>query len=262
MVDIFGILARTFLALAPAPAPAHIVTSIPLVATPTPIAQAGKLTADDAVTKVQAFYANINQVSAKFRQHVANATFGSDSTSDGAVYIQKPGKMRWEYVVTRKGAPVVTKLFVSNGTWLYVVEKDNLQVSKKDLSHEAMPVAISFLYGKGDLKSTFNAELDPSSSYGGKDKVVLKLTPKQPTAQYKTLVLVVNASDYHVTQSIITDSNNNTNRFEFFEPNFKAAIPAAKFEFDPKKDTPNYRLIDLDQQQQAGGPAPEAPAKK
>lgn len=275
MIDLFGLVTRALLALAtpaahapahtPAPAPAHVVTSIPLVGTPGPVAGAGQVTADQALDKIQAFYASISSVSAKFRQHVANPQFGTDKTSNGAVLIAKPGKMRWDYYETRKekGKDVTanTKTFVSNGSYLYVVEYDNKQVSKKNLQNEAMPVAISFLYGKGDLKATFTAALNPTSSYAGKDRLVITLTPKEKSTQYKTLELVVSTTDYHVLQSILTDGNNNTNRFEFFEPNFKAAIPDTRFTFDPKKDTPNYRLIDLDQQQQAGGPPVLAPTK-
>ena len=52
--------------------------------------------ANDVVDQVQKFYANIKQVTAQFRQSVTYDTFGSTKTSDGQVYIQKPGKMRWD----------------------------------------------------------------------------------------------------------------------------------------------------------------------
>ncbi len=65
--------------------------------------------------------------------------------------IAKPGKMRWDYREKRKDAVVVKKSFISNGQTLYDVEHDNKQVIKKNLSQDLMPVAVSFLYGKGDL---------------------------------------------------------------------------------------------------------------
>src|SRR3954447_25617786 len=103
----------------------------------------------------------------------------------------KPGKMRWDYVEKRKSDVVVKKSFISNGAYLYVIEHDNKQVVKKNLQQDIMPVAVSFLYGKGDLKAEFNAELDHTGKYGEKTDLVLKLTPKQPSAQYKNLYLVV-----------------------------------------------------------------------
>src|SRR5262249_5591651 len=208
MIDLPGIVLRTVFALWPAPITPDIVT-IPMMYAP-PVT-----TASEAVVKVQEFYAKIKQVTAMFRQSVTNNTFGSTKTSDGTVWILKPGKMRWDYVEKKnasdkaKEVVEVKKSFLSNGTTLYVVEHDNKQVIKKSLEKDLMPVAVSFLYGKGDLKNEFNAELDKTGKYGEKDDLVLKLAPKRPSAQYKNLYLVVSPKDFHVSQSVIVDSSNN-----------------------------------------------------
>ena len=83
---------------------------------------------------------------------------------------------------------------------------------------------------------------------GDKDDIVLKLTPKQPSAQYKTLFLVVNPGDDHVKQSIIIDASNNQNQFMFFNQDFAASLKDSTFVFDPKS-VPGYRIIDANQQQ-------------
>ena len=255
-MSLFGIITRTVLGLAPAPAPAqhHFVPTAPLVAAPT--AQAQPASAADVVEHVQQFYAGIKQVTALFRQSVLNDTFGSTKTSDGTVWIMKPGKMRWDYVEKKKNNTAeVKKSFISNGTYLYVVEHDNKQVVKKNLERDLMPVAVSFLYGKGDLKAEFDAELDKSGKYGEKDDIVLKLTPKQPSAQYKNLYLVVSPKDFHVSQSVIVDSSNNVNHFRFFAPDFTKAIKDSYFEFD-ERSVKNYRVVDADQPQGSAAPPP------
>src|SRR5688572_21978550 len=106
-MDLLGILTRTVLGLTtPAqPAPAHVV-ALPLVSIPT-TATTSPLSAVDAVDKVQKFYATIKQVSAQFRQSVTYDTFGSTKHSDGTVFIQKPGKMRWDYLEKKKDGKVV-----------------------------------------------------------------------------------------------------------------------------------------------------------
>ena len=269
-MNLIGILARTFLGLAPAPAPSparHVMTSVPLLMAP----GATALPADGVVDQVQKFYASINQVTAQFRQNVTYETFGSTKQSDGKLWIQKPGKMRWDYyekkkdkVDPKKETVEVKKSFISNGSYLYMVEHDNKQVTKKNLQNDLMPVAVSFLYGKGDLKAEFSAEIDKTGKYGTKDDVVLRLTPKKPSAQYKNLFLVVSTTDYHVTQSVIIDSSNNINHFRFYAPDFKAPIKASSFEFD-ERSVKNYRVVDADQIQQDGagsGSAATAPAPK
>src|SRR5262245_40059206 len=78
--------------------------------------------ADDVIDKVQDFYKKVEHVTAKFRQQVTNVTFGDTKTSDGMVYIAKPGKMRWDYYSkAKKGKVSIKKSFISNGTELWVV---------------------------------------------------------------------------------------------------------------------------------------------
>jgi outer membrane lipoprotein carrier protein len=259
-MSLFGIITRTVLGLAPAPAPAGqaFVSTVPLVAAPTaPAAANAAPTAASVVDHVQQFYAGIKQVTASFRQAVTNDTFGSTKTSDGTVWIMKPGKMRWDYLEKKKTGVEVKKSFISNGTYLYVVEHDNKQVVKKNLDRDLMPVAISFLYGKGDLKAEFNPELDKTGKYGEKGDLVLRLTPKQPSAQYKNLYLVVSPTDFHVSQSVIIDSSNNVNHFRFFAPDFEKPIKDAYFEFD-ERSVKNYRVIDADAPKE--GTSGDAPA--
>lgn len=207
-------------------------------------------TADEVVAGVQAFYAGITQVTAKFRQTVTNVTFGDKKQTDGVLYIKKPGKMRWDYKTKKNKKSTTNKSFISNGTYLWVVEHDNKQVVEKNLENNMLPVAVTFLYGKGDLKADFKAELDTSKKYGGKNDLVLKLTPKAASAQYKTLYLVVASDNYRAKESIIIDGAGNTNHFRFYEPNFDKAIKDSSFDFDPKaKALKNYRIINADEEE-------------
>ena len=262
LIDIIGFL---FTAQLGSAAPAKVAPPVP-----PPTTAPAKLSAIDVVDHVQKFYAGIDHVTAQFQQTVHISTFGSDKTSGGQVWIEKPGKMRWDYL-EKKGTTVsVKKSFISNGTKLWVVEHDNKQVMKKNLAADLMPVAVTFLYGKGDLKGEFNAELDSKSSYGGKGDYVLKLTPKKPSAQYKTLYLVADPSQFRVKESVIIDSSNNINHFQFYAPDFLKVIDSQKtFEFDDKS-VPTYRIIDGDAPQRpadgaaaqpAPAPAPVAPKK-
>ena len=119
-----------------------------------------------------------------------------------------------------------------------------------------MPVAVSFLYGKGDLKAEFNPEIDTTGKYGEKGDIVLRLTPKQPSARYKSLYLVVSPKDFHVSQSVIVDSSSNVNHFRFFAPDFEKPIKETLFEFD-ERSVKSYCVIDADASRDglAGGAA-------
>ncbi len=261
MTDLTALIAKIIFATAttsgapaaPAKAPAPVVAQAP-------VAPARALTAVEVVDNVQKFYGGIAQVTARFQQTVANSTFGTSKASSGKLFLSKPGKMRWDYQsASKKKGAALEKSFISDGKMLYVVEYDNLQIVKKNLEKDLMPVAVTFLYGKGDLKAEFTPALDPSGAYGEKGDLVLKLTPKAPSAQYKALILVVKPDNFRVQQSIVIDSSDNKNHFRFFEPDFKTAIATTRYDFNPKNKTyKNYRVIDAD----AAQAKPAAPATK
>jgi outer membrane lipoprotein carrier protein len=269
MIDIIGILTRSWLGVT-APASTAQIHTAPLVAAPAAGSAAGSaaapapapatpVSAPLIVDNVQKFYSGIKQVTATFRQSVTNNTFGSTKTSDGTVWLMKPGKMRWDYVEKKKDNKVqVKKSFISNGQYLYVVEHDNKQVVKKNLANDLMPVAVTFLYGKGDLKAEFNAALDTTGKYGGKGDLVLKMTPKKPSAQYKALYLVVASDNFRVKQSVIVDSSDNINQFQFFAPDFEKPIKDSYFEFN-EGSVKNYRIIDADAQGSGASTPPALP---
>ncbi len=220
--------------VAPAPTPpaAPVPTPTPARApAPAPAATPGQPAAADVVAGVQKFYNTANKFEARFRQKYTNSVIGKTSTSDGKVYIEKPGKMRWDY-----SAPDV-KYYISDGTTLWVYEKVNKQAFKQSLQNQLLPVAITFLYGQGDLAKDFTPSLDPGK-FGGKGDLVVKLVPRQPTAQYKALWLVVDPADYHVKESIIQEVSDNLNSFTFADIKLNAAAKYSSdkyFKFVPPK---------------------------
>lgn len=154
----------------PAVKPAPVVATAPVkgtTPTPTPpkTTDPGKpvVDADYVVGKLQAYYQRIKHYKATFRQTVTNATFGTRAKSDGRVFIKKPGKMRWDYQSPTRNS------YISDGARLWSVDFPKKQVLKKDLRKYVMSVAVTFLYGKGDLRRDFRAELLKNSTIGKED---------------------------------------------------------------------------------------------
>jgi len=221
--------------------PAPLAPSSPSVqsGTPAPVRVATRLSPQDVVTRVQDFYTGTRQLTALFRQTYTNVTFGKESVSDGKVWIKKPGKMRWDY----KGKKIkVKKSFISDGTTLWAVEHDNKQVFIQDLKDNMLPVAVTFLYGQGDLSRDFSPALDASGTYGTRGDYVLELTPRTPSAQYKKLYLVVDPGNFRVKQSIVIEASDNVNHFRFYSPNTRRQVQDTWFSFNVKKFT-SYRVI-------------------
>lgn len=188
----------------------------------------------DIVKGVQATYQNTKKLQANFRQRYTNVTFGKTSTSDGELYVETPGKMRWDYK-----KPDVT-LYISDGVTLWVYEPRNRQAFKQTLEGTLLPVAVTFLMGQGNLLNDFTPSVGPAS-YGGRGDLVVTLTPKQPTAQYKQLHLVVDPTFFLVKESIIIEASGNENRFTFTDVAQNAAAKKVStpklFKFVPPKGT-------------------------
>lgn len=223
--------ARPTLPAAPVTAPvAALVAPAPVFLQP---AVASPGSADEVVAAVQDFYKKTPHLTAKFRQTTMNATFGIPKTNDGKVYLKKPGKMRWDYYSKRqKGQPLRTQL--SDGKTAWNIDYKGKWYYRQDLSQSALPVAVTFLTGKGELSKEFNAELDTRGKYGKKGDIVLALTPKKPSAQFKTLYLVVDAQSKRVKQSIVINAAGDTNMFSFYEPNASKTVTDQLFVFNPK----------------------------
>lgn len=236
-------------------------TGIAATPDPTPVikqvrvAKADQLKAGEVVERIQKFYEKTDGLTAKFQQRYKNTTFGKTTKSSGKVYIKKPGKMRWDYAEKVRGKRKTVKSFVSDGEMLWAVEHDNKQAFKKDLEKDLLPVAVTFLYGEGDLSRDFDAAMETKKKFGKKGEYVLKLTPKKPSAQYKTLWLVVSPDNFRVRRSIVLEASGNTNAFTFYEPDLESAMKDAWFvvsEKDLKKK--KFRIVEPDEE--------EVPSKK
>jgi len=188
--------------------------------------------ADKIVKGVQEFYKTTDHLTAKFRQNVVNKTFGLPSMNDGKVYLKKPGKMRWDYF-SKRNKTEVTRSQMSDGKTIWAVDKNGKWYYRQSLDKSALPVAVTFLTGKGDLGKEFNARLLTGSKYGTASDKVLELTPKKPSAQFKTLVLVVDPSNFRVKKSIVTSATGDTNEFSFYEPDTAKAVDDKIFVFNP-----------------------------
>jgi outer membrane lipoprotein carrier protein len=228
----------------------------PAAVTPKPApAPAQAPTADHVVGKLQEFYSKNGKLTAVFRQEYKNETFGKTTKSDGKVYVKKPGKMRWDYAEKVKGKSRTVKSFISDGVVLWAVENDNKQAFKKDLEKDLLPVAVTFLYGKGDLRKDFDAKFADKKrarKLGQKPgELVLELTPRQPSAQYKTLWLVVSPDDYRVRRSIVLEASGNENAFTFYEPDVATEIDDKKmFTVDEKAlAKAQFRIIEPDEEE-------------
>ena len=195
-------------------------------------AQEAPLDAATVTDKVQAFYANIADYQSNFSQVYTDLAAGDETRTTGKVFFKKPGKMRWDYYESKQGVTAVKKVLVSDGKEFNIYEAEFSQYYRQCLAESQLPTAISFLMGKGDLKTEFDSRLLGAQDGGA---LKLELTPKKSSGQYKRIVFTVDRGSYAVTQTTVYDPYGNTNRISFLRPAINKSLPDAGFDFPPPK---------------------------
>ena len=140
----------------------------------------------EVIGKVQAFYQRTKDLKGNFKQVFTDTLYNRQRTSYGYLYVKKPGMMRWNYVKPEK------KSFIADGKELWVYEPEDKQAFRNPLSTDNLSTGLTFLLGKGDLGKEFEASY-AEEKLGSPDDLVIKLTPRKPTAQYRYILLVVRA---------------------------------------------------------------------
>lgn len=195
-----------------------------------------RLPLKEVVERVQRRYDSARDFRARFNQTLTNAAFGRKTSSTGEVLLKKPGRMRWNY---EKPEP---KMYLADGNTLWLYEPEDRQAFKQDLKSSQLPAALAFLSGQGKLTASFDiAPADARSPYGTPRDYVLALSPKEPQAQVKTIIFVVDPKTFDVRESVITDQQGNVNDLLFSDIRTNTAIPDSTFRWAPP---PGVRLID------------------
>lgn len=198
--------------------------------------RAAEPTAADVASSLQRKYNSVRDFSAEFTQERTGGPLNRRQTQSGKVLVKKPGKMRWDYF-SKRDKSKVTRSQMSDGKMIWAVDVNGKWYYKQDLAKSTLPVAVTFLTGKGDLTREFNAKLLTGSKHGSASDKVLELTPKKPSAQFKTLVLVIDPATFRVKKSIVTTATGDTNEFNFYEPDTTKMVADTWFVFNPKGPT-------------------------
>lgn len=186
----------------------------------------------DVLARLQSTYDATDDWKAAFKQDWENPVYGQTRTAYGYVYLRKPGRMRWNYVRPDK------KSIVSDGRTLWIYEEEDAQIFRQDLRDAELPAAVAFLGGGKKLGDEFDAAVDDGSPLGGPGRIVLRLTPRVPTAQYKHVLFVIDAGTFLVRESVVVDHQGAKNHITFTAIERNTRVPDDKFRFVPPAGVP------------------------
>jgi len=196
------------------------------------------LSAADILDRIEAIY-TATKFYATFIQASTIKAMDITDTASGKLYIQYPGKMRWEYEEPE------AQVIVSDGTQLWMYRPEDNQVMLGQAS-------TFFSEGKGAgflsdirlLRKDFDITLE-DIRFG--DYYNLKLVPREKNWDIAHVHLLVSKSTFHIAQVYTYNAYDDVTRIELVDLHFDQTFAEDFFTFEIPKGVDVLRLDDASQ---------------
>jgi outer membrane lipoprotein carrier protein len=188
-----------------------------------------------AIAALQQRYAAVNSIRADFTQTYRGP--GVDQTESGAVFMKKPGLMRWEYRDPEE------KLFIADGQDTYLYTPADRQVFVRRFTAEDLrSTPLQFLLGQGDIRRSFDVSWEPGRDTRPGDAIVLRLMPRSGEADYAYVLLECDGHNYDLRRILIRERTGNTSEFVFNKLQTNLKVDSKQFQFKVPKGVEVVRL--------------------
>lgn len=175
----------------------------------------------NVVDSLNQFFKDLKTLSADFEQVVENSQLNSTEKASGKLWIQRPGKFRWNY-----NAPYEQEI-VSDGAKLWIYDKDLEQVTVKAVSASMGNTPAVLLSGAKPLVETF--KIMPLDFGTRLDWV--ELQPKEEDASFTAIRLGFEGTV--LKTMLLKDNLGQTTRLVFSHLQRNPKIDVNKFVFTP-----------------------------
>ena len=185
---------------------------------------------EELAAALQKKYDGIRDFSADFTQlYEGGVLRRKGAVERGAVFVKKPGRMRWNYRSPEE------KVFVSDGRQMQLYVPADKQVVVSPLpSDDQATSAVLFLMGKGNLTRDFTVTYAPG---GTANTYVLRLQPKTRQAEYDWLQLTVDRQSLQIRELTAGDQQGGRSTFQFTNFKENTGISDKTFAFTPPAGT-------------------------
>jgi len=174
-----------------------------------------------ALARVEGYLAGLQSLRADFDQEIVGAEGSVRERAKGTLFLQKPGRFRWDY-----REPYAQQL-VSDGTRVWLYDEELEQVTVREAGESLSTTPAMLLSGRGDVASTFEVragEQDGSLQW-------VELTPRLEESDFRSVRLGFRGSELERME--LTDRLGQTARIRFSDIQRNPGLPVALFEFDP-----------------------------
>ena len=182
------------------------------------VALAQEADSSGLVARVEAHYATVNAMTARFTQTVASPLYG-DQVQTGTVQFARPGKMRWFFEKEQKH-------YVGDGATMWVYLEAEQQVFRyRGWDPSGSPE--SLLHSLDHLDELFTVGVEKTGPEGH----VLTMRPKNPVGLSQVQLWL--AADLGVERVVVTDTMETRTELVFTDLKQNPPIAADTFVFTP-----------------------------
>lgn len=176
--------------------------------------------AEEPADPLAFFLDKLDSFQADFRQTLANEQGKVLETSTGKVYMQNPGRYRWEY------EKPYSQLLITDSTTLWIYDKDLAQVTIKDVSKAIDTTPAAIISGKKNI--TENFVVVNMGVIDGFDWI--ELTPRDVDNQYRSVKIGFNKNT--LAMMILNDNLGQITRIDFLNPVRNKRVGGPLFTFE------------------------------
>jgi outer membrane lipoprotein carrier protein len=177
--------------------------------------------AADALAGLQAWLDGTRTLEARFEQSLVSGALGAGLTERGRVYVERPGRLRFDYV-----APEHKVAIVDGGrTWLYLAAERQLLLGRLESEADLLPVLLA---GSKPLAEVFEASVENGR---------LVLVPRQASNDVGRIVVTLRAPSFAIESADVLDAAGNHMQYAFSGMQRNAGLPRGVFAFEPPRGT-------------------------
>jgi outer membrane lipoprotein carrier protein len=190
-----------------------------------PVAEKAKV-----VAGLQAWLDGTSTLEMRFRQSLVSGALGTTATESGRLYLERPGKVRWDYLDPEKKIA----LLLGDRTALYIVEER--QMTRGRLSGE-QGLFPRLLAGRDRIDDLFSADLVATPSTGGRGSYSLRLVPKGDPGATAAVTLTLRMPAFSIEAAELLDETGNRTTYAFSDMRRNRGLPEGLFAFEPPPGT-------------------------
>ncbi len=187
------------------------------------------LDAGAVVERVQEWLDGTRDMEARFEQTMTSGALGTGVEESGRMYLQRPGRMRWDYLEPEKKVALIH----GDSTRLYLEEEHQLWEGRL----QSGSLLAMLLADARPIDTLFEAELLDTPGRGEKGAYRLQLVPRADPESFREVVLTLRPPRFAIDAVEVLDAAGNRMLYRFFDLRRNGGLSSSVFHFEPPPGT-------------------------